>query len=157
MKKIILFTICVFAIASCFVVACKKKEFRGCNRSKKQFNCTINEVEFEADSVGCSYDTLQRVIYLYAKDTSIAGVLLFKINYSLQDMNIVLKPIDSLYTGKVFGTFKGINFTSKFGNLGMSFNSDNTTCGQFFLQDNNAKIDVSVGLFTAIPWVYWKP
>jgi hypothetical protein len=157
MKKTILLTICVFAIACCFVVSCKKKEFRGCNASKKQFICTINKEEFIADSVGCSFDTLHNVIYLFAEDSSMGAEMLFKINYNIQDLNIVLKPVDSIYTGKVSGYLRGKNFTSKYGNLGMSFNDDKTTCGQFFMQDNNQGIDVSIGQFTKIPWVYWKP
>jgi hypothetical protein len=157
MKKTVLITICLFAVACSLVISCKKKDFLGCNSSKKQFVCTVNEKEFKADTMGCSYDTLQRVMYLYAKDSSVGGELLFKINYSMQDLDIVLKPIDSLYTGKVFGTYEGKSFISKYGNLGMTFNDGRTTCGQFFFQDNNANVNVSVGEFTDIPWVYWKP
>jgi hypothetical protein len=157
MKRSILITTCLFALIACVTFSCNKREFRGCNGSKNKFVCTINGEDFTADSSGCSYDTLSRHIYLFAKDTSMNASLLFSLYYTLQDMDIILKPVDSLNTGKVVGFINGTYFTSQHGNFGMSVNDNNTVCGQFFLSDKVSKVDVSIGQFTEIPWVYWKP
>jgi hypothetical protein len=157
MRKSILITICLFVLTACITFSCKKKEFRGCNGSSNKFECTINGQNFEADSSGCSYDTLNRHVYLFAKDTSLNANILFSLYYTLQDMDIVLKPIDSLNSGRLIGFINGTYFDSKHGNFGMSVNSNKTVCGQFFMNDPISKINVSIGQFTEIPWVYWKP
>jgi hypothetical protein len=157
MKRIILITICAFALLSCIAISCKKSDFGGCNNKTKQFTCTINTEKFSADSSSCSYDTISKHVYLYARDTSKNALLLFSVYYPLQDMDIILKPKDSLLSGKVVASINGKYFESKHGNLGLSKNDDNTVCGQFFFNDDIAKVDVSVGKFTDIPWVYWKP
>ncbi len=150
MKKIIFYTCCgVLAFAS-IVISCTKSEFRGCNSSSLNLECTINGSKFVADSIACGYDTTNHKLFIYAVDTSESSNILFAIHNSVTTMDIPLKAADSVYSGVCSGVYKGRYFNSNYGNFGMDKNTDNTICGQFFMHDLAQNISVSVGKFSKI-------
>jgi hypothetical protein len=152
MKKIVFYTCCsVLAFAS-IVLSCSKSEFRGCNNGKLNVECTINGSKFVADSVAAGYDTINHKLYIYAKDSSEASTILFTIHNSVTTMDVPLKSIDSVYSGQCTGIYKGRYFNSSYGNFGMDKNTDNTLCGQFFMQDLTQAISISVGKFSQVPY-----
>jgi hypothetical protein len=153
MKRPIFFSICIFILVAGITFSCNKKEFRGCNSSKRQFTCTINSEKFVADIDSCTYDSLNRYIVIYAKDSSINTSLQISITYPMQNLEVVLKPTDSLLRGKIIGVYNGQVFESKHGNFGMDV-TGNSICGQFFSYDNVSRVNLSVGKFTNIPWSF---
>jgi hypothetical protein len=154
MRRIILLTSLLFGLVVLVMHSCTKSKLKGCNSGKKQFTCTVNESDFRADSMGCSYDSSNHIIYLFARDTLNGAQLLFNLHYNLQNLDINLKSVDSVYSGKAIGVWNGVVFKSLFGNFGMEINDNNTVCGQFFFSDNNPDTKVSIGKYSEVPLYY---
>ncbi len=137
--------------------SCNKNDaLKGCKSSKEGFSCTINGEKFTADSMGCKYDSAGYNIYLYARDTSIASTIFLTIRYTMQSLDLPIRPTDTVYRAKLECYYKNQYFKADYGNIGLDVDLNNV-CGQFFAASSNPAININAGKFTNIIWTYWKP